>query len=222
VLLLHGEESGLNGKSDSTDLTEPLGSEILSAGRAKIVTRPAGVTVIVQGDSDDSFYVILRGRVVVTKLFEGGDEKYVRELGKGDYFGEFAALDPAPRSATVRTLEDSEFAVISRDDLLAVLDRSGDLAMRLITNLIRRTRRDDLRLDSRQPVSERLRDALRDLCEGTHPADAANLRVTRAHLAARCDADVKTISRELTKLEGAGVIRREGRSIRVDTRLLGP
>jgi CRP-like cAMP-binding protein len=54
-------------------------------------------------------------------------------------------LDGAPRSATVKTLEASEFAVLSRQDFKELLRQSPEVSLHLIRNLIRLTRSNNVR-----------------------------------------------------------------------------
>ena len=60
----------------------------------------AGDVIMAEGEKGRSIYVVVSGRVSVTR---GG--KRLAELGSGEVVGELAAFDPGPRSATVRALE---------------------------------------------------------------------------------------------------------------------
>ncbi|GAA5887975.1 hypothetical protein JCM6882_000822 [Rhodosporidiobolus microsporus] len=65
-----------------------------------------GEAVVVEGEVGKNFYIIESGRAEVTKRkrnAQGGlDEEVLGQLGKGDYFGELALINSAPRAATVR------------------------------------------------------------------------------------------------------------------------
>ena len=67
------------------------------------VTVGKGDYVFKTGDISDSFYFIQRGEAVVTL---GPDEKAVRTLRAGDFFGERGIMNNDPRSANVRVVSD--------------------------------------------------------------------------------------------------------------------
>lgn len=101
---------------------------------------PRHATVVEEGLPGDYMYVIREGRVKVTKLSEDGREKILEFLGEGDFFGEMALLDRAPRSASVKTLDASRMLALSRNDFLASMRSSPNLAMAVVQELTRRLR----------------------------------------------------------------------------------
>lgn len=107
--------------------------------RAQVVAFPAEATIIREGDRADSLYLILSGKVKVYLVDPHGKKFVVDVRRAGQYVGEMI-LDEKPRSASVRTIEPSEFAVISRADFKALLLRNPEVAVQLIRNLIRMTR----------------------------------------------------------------------------------
>jgi CRP/FNR family cyclic AMP-dependent transcriptional regulator len=184
---------------------------------ASYFNKPDQSAVFVQGDIDDTVHIILRGKVALTKTVAMGDEKFVRELGPGEYFGELSVLDPSSRSMNVTTAAETEFVAIKGKAFLHCLERNGRLATKVLISLARTLRLADGRLDTRRPMGQRLLFALEELAIQESPQGQSPVRrivrVSRAELAIRCDADVKTVSRELTKLEQSGAIRRDGRAI---------
>lgn len=73
--------------------------------------------IIRQGARGDTFYIISRGRVRVTKTNEAGEEQFIREMGKGDFFGEKALKREDVRSANIVAADEKgvDCLVLDRD-----------------------------------------------------------------------------------------------------------
>ncbi len=80
-----------------------------------------GETVFNEGDTGDSLFMILSGRVEVLKRF-GARPQLVGTLGPGEYFGEMALLGRRPRSATTRALTPLDVLVLPGSDFSALAD----------------------------------------------------------------------------------------------------
>ena len=99
---------------------DPLRLSVLAAG-ARAEARTAGEAVVRRFESGRDFYVILAGRAEVLL-----DDRVVRELGPGDFFGELAALDWGadygyPRLATVVAATDLRLAKLTAETLRALM-----------------------------------------------------------------------------------------------------
>jgi len=81
---------------------------------------PVGKTVIREGELHDAMYFIRRGEVEVT-IEDNGVDVFVNKLHAGEFFGEIAALEGGPRTATVRAVTDLEVFRITRADLQQLL-----------------------------------------------------------------------------------------------------
>ncbi|MCB1866895.1 MAG: Crp/Fnr family transcriptional regulator [Chromatiales bacterium] len=101
---------------------------------------PRNAVVISRDDDSDSLYVIVSGRARVLIADDEGREAVLGTLDAGDSFGDLALLDPAPRVATVVTLEPAEMLVITRADFLRWLDARPGIALNLLRTLARRVR----------------------------------------------------------------------------------
>lgn len=77
--------------------------------------------VIYEGDPGDRFFIIVRGRVLVTKANNKGIKDRPVILIDGDYFGEIALLKNVPRSATVKTLSNSLFLTLRQEKFLDLM-----------------------------------------------------------------------------------------------------
>ena len=87
------------------------------AGATSLRTADAGEDVITEGElGAREFFVILKGEAQVTR---GG--RAVGTLVPGDFFGELALFDPAPRNATVIATTELSLAVLSHASFRAAL-----------------------------------------------------------------------------------------------------
>ena len=112
--------------------------------RTEVRELPADTMLIKQGDPADSLLAILKGKVKVYLVDANGQEFVVDVRGAGGYVGEMM-LDDKPRSAWVKTLEPSSFAVIPRTEFKALLMANPELSLQVIKNLIRLARGHNIR-----------------------------------------------------------------------------
>jgi CRP/FNR family cyclic AMP-dependent transcriptional regulator len=92
-----------------------------------------GEAIVQQGDAGDEFFVIADGAAEVTR-----DGRAITTLGPGDWFGELALLDPAPRDATVTATAPTNLFVLSRKTFTGALDDIPTLRDSLLHGLARR------------------------------------------------------------------------------------
>jgi len=111
--------------------------ELAALGRVR--SYPRHTVFITEGDSSDSVFVILTGKVKIFIADTEGHEMILDTQGPGDYVGEMA-LDGKPRSASVMTLEPSTFSVVPRDPLLEEIRRRPEFALEIIGRIIDRAR----------------------------------------------------------------------------------
>ncbi len=91
------------------------------------VTVEAHEVLFNSGDEGDAMYIILGGSAMVYQEGGKGPPTILTTLETGDYFGEMAIIDGAPRSAAVATVEKCELLVLDRREFLALLSRSPEL-----------------------------------------------------------------------------------------------
>lgn len=100
-----------------------------------------GETIFHQGDPGDALHVVASGAVkIVLPSVEGG-EAIIATLRAGDFFGELALLDGAPRSATAIALEPAETLVLPRAAFRAALDADPGLRDALLAGVAHELRR---------------------------------------------------------------------------------
>ena len=94
-----------------------------------------GVPIVAAGRAGDAFYVILDGQVSV-----GVPGRRAARLGRGDYFGEMALLDGAPRSATVTAASEVHVLQVGRAAFGRMLKQEPQISVALLKTLAGRLR----------------------------------------------------------------------------------
>lgn len=102
------------------------------------VNLEAGRPVITEGERGEEFFVVMSGKLSVTAA-----SKEVAVLGPGDFFGELALFDPAPRDASVTCVTDCELLVIDSRHFAPLLEDVPLLARKVTAALARRLRAAD-------------------------------------------------------------------------------
>jgi CRP-like cAMP-binding protein len=114
----------------------------------------AGEVILREGRRGRELFIILEGTGTVTRA-----GRVVNILGAGDYFGELAAFEDQPRTATVTATTDLKVLIIGPRELDALMDISG-FRNAILQGMSRRIREADDRLA-----------AYADREEGTAPPD---------------------------------------------------
>jgi CRP/FNR family cyclic AMP-dependent transcriptional regulator len=97
-----------------------------------------GDTVTREGDEGDAFYVVVDGRLVVSR-----NGMTLRELGPGDFLGEISLVDGRPRTATVTATGPVKALIIRRPEFLELMDRYGAVRLGVLMALTERVRGDE-------------------------------------------------------------------------------
>jgi CRP/FNR family cyclic AMP-dependent transcriptional regulator len=120
-------------------LFQALGSDQLRKIAAIATHRDlaAGERVFGEGDPGDEMFVLVAGKVRISKLVHGIGEEALTILEPGSYFGEMAVMDDAPRSADAFAHTTCALAVIRRDDLDQLMFVDKDLAYDLLWTFVR-------------------------------------------------------------------------------------
>ncbi len=168
-----------------------------------------GTILIQEGDTGDTVFILLSGRVKVYCTDPNDKEITFGLFGPGEYFGEMA-LDGGQRSASVVTQEACACAVVSRANLLAFIAQRPEFSLELVSKVIRR-----LRLATRDArnlafigVYGRITQCLDDLAipqaDGTRRIQE---RITHLDIASRVGCSREMVSRILKDLQSGAYLR---------------
>jgi CRP-like cAMP-binding protein len=114
----------------------PAALELVSAV-ANEETHAAGTRLFQHGDRGDKLYILLEGRVRISRDVAGMGEEALAVLGPGAVFGEMALLDEAPRSADAYVHERCRLLTIPNDAFEDLLFLHKDLAYEVLWSVVR-------------------------------------------------------------------------------------
>jgi small-conductance mechanosensitive channel len=106
----------------------------LLAQRARYLEYGPGQSVVRQGETGDTFYLVARGELSVRI----DAEKEVARLTRGAYFGEMSVLTGEPRSATVVAVSESGLLEVDRDAFSRIFEANPDVGKELAMVIARR------------------------------------------------------------------------------------
>jgi len=194
-----------------------VSTEALESIASLLIERsfPKHKTIVEEGAPGDYMYIIVEGRVKVTKLSGDGREKILELLDVGDFFGEMSLFDEAPRSASVKGLSDVRILALARKDFLRLLARSPDLALSVIQELTRRLRQVDEQASSLsfQRVKERTMGLLVRLAREEQGQEGRRRTpvLTHQQIADMIGTSRETVTRAIKGLKADGWLEQDGK-----------
>jgi len=189
--------------------------ELAALGRVR--SYPRSTVFITEGDSSDTLFVILSGKVKAFVSDAEGHELILNTQGPGEYVGEMA-LDGKSRSASVVTLEPSTFSVVQREPLREAIRRNPDFALDMIAKVIERAREatDNVKNLALLDVYGRVARLLLNMAVETDGKLRIPDKLTQQEVAERVGASRDMVSRIFRDLTVGGYITVENRYITIN------
>jgi CRP-like cAMP-binding protein len=100
---------------------------------------PANIAIFHQGEEGKVMFVIVEGRLQVVRTVNNA-EQTLAERGPGDFVGEMAVIESAPRVATLRTQSDVRVLAIDGETFKGILRERPDVSFAVLRNISRRLR----------------------------------------------------------------------------------
>lgn len=180
----------------------------------------SGQFLISADDNNKDVFFVLRGAAKATIYTANGREVSFISISTGDCFGEFAAIDDAPRSASVIASGECLAARLSANQYKQLMQTHPDMTFATLTILVGHLRGLSQRVVdfNAKSADQRLREALLDLAE-KHQRGSDEVLIerppTQAELAAFIFSSREGVAREMGRLRKADVIGRQKRSLHV-------
>ncbi len=174
--------------------------------------------IIGHQEISNEVYFMVAGTVRVILFSSAGKEVAFRDISAGECFGEFSAIDGAPRSANVIALTDVMIGSVPAESFRAILLEYPAVSMALLTYLTRLVRSLSERIFefSTLAVKNRIHSELmrlaRDHLEEDNTA-CLSPAPTHADIASRISTHREAVTRELNELTKSGLIKRDGRTL---------
>lgn len=185
------------------------------ASRGQVRSFPAHAILINEGDSTDSLYIVLAGRVKAYASSQDGREVVLAEYGPGEYFGELA-LDGSQRSASIKAIEPCSCRVVQGAQLQAFLAEYPAFGAHLTRKLMHMVRRltQQVRSLALQDVYSRVVQLLGELSDPSGTERVVRHRLTQQDIADRVGSSREMVNRVMKELAAGGYIaQREGRIV---------
>lgn len=188
-------------------------------GRVAIVELSRGERLFSEGDAGDKLYVIIHGKIKLTRTAPDGRENLLSVHGPGEMFGELSLFDPSPRTSGASAVTDTQLAALAHDDLRHWLTSRPDVSMHLLRALAQRLRRiNDVKADLVfTDVPGRVAKALLDLAErfGVPQEDGlqVNHDLTQEELAQLVGASRETVNKALADFVARGWLQLSAKSV---------
>jgi CRP/FNR family transcriptional regulator, cyclic AMP receptor protein len=177
--------------------------------------------VLFEHETGSALFVIVEGKVKISRVSDDGREVILTILNDSDFFGEMAILDGLSRSANVTAMEDSELYIIQRNDFIGLLQTHPEISIALLKELTQRMRGADLKIKSLSlkdaegkvaTVILQLADDIGKIKNGTVEIEKLPLQHDLANMAGTSR---ETISRTLHSLVKKELIDLKGSKLRI-------
>jgi CRP/FNR family cyclic AMP-dependent transcriptional regulator len=179
-----------------------------------------GESIVDYLDQTDDVFFIISGEVRVTIYSLAGKAVSLRELGAGEVFGEYPAIDRGPRSASVEAHTRCLVATLPGAAFRELIESQPVVALAMLPQLVTKIRALTTRVYefSTLAVSNRIQaELLRLTTLGAKDGKVASIAPAPTHteIASRVSTHREAVTRELTRLSRIGLIERQGNALLV-------
>ncbi len=123
----------------------------------------AGQTIFREGQAGDRLYIVARGVIASSSLMPNGKQREISRFVSGEFFGEMAIFEDAPRSASCYVVEDGALLSFHSTDFFSIIMHNSAIANKIMYAIM-------------NIVSQRLKDKSEFLSDLVHWGEAAHKR----------------------------------------------
>lgn len=165
-----------------------------------------------EGNPSEWFYIVVEGKVKITKLSQDGKEIILELIHPLDFFGGLAVIRGFPYPANAVCMEDTRLLKITRSDLLKIVDKFPGLMYCMAQQVGDRMKdsHETLKNIALERVEARIASLLLKLSdktgEKTSDGTAIGMKLTKQDIAEMVGTTVETSIRTISKLKKSGVL----------------
>ena len=196
-------------------LPEQYLEDLRQIAREKSYTR--GATIFLDGEDSNGFYVVLDGKVKISKISSEGKEQILHIFGPGEPIGEVPVFAGTPFPANAQALSKCVLAFFPKKRFIALIDSNPSLALNMLAVLSKRLHQFTVQVEnlSLKEVPERLAAYLLFLSKEQGDTHEVTLPMSKGQLASLLGTIPETLSRIFSKMSAGGLIIVNGKEIRI-------
>jgi len=118
----------------------------MSSSEQRIRNIAPATVILHEGQVSDEVYILLQGRVVISRLDDFGRDLVLAELSEGEVFGEMSLISHQPCSATVTTVGDVQVRCFSHEEFVQAMANNFSSVENILRTLFQRMRNMNLRV----------------------------------------------------------------------------
>lgn len=202
-----------------SELDDEIIEELASLGRIREYDKDE--IIFLENETGNAMFIILEGKVKVSRVSDDGREVILSILDEADFFGEMALLDGQARSANIIAIEKSKLFIIQRKDFLDLLAQHPNISVSLLQELTKRIRIADMKIKSLSlkdaegkvaSVILQLADDMGKIRQGAVEIERLPLQQDLANMAGTSR---ETISRVMNTFKKKGFIELDGNKLKI-------
>jgi len=202
-----------------SDLDDDTLNQISHLGAQR--SYPKDSVILSENESGSDLYIIIEGKVKISRRSSDSKEVILSIIGDSDFFGEMSVIDGLSRSANVVAMEDSVILIIQRSEFLELLHTYPEVGIALLQELTQRLRSADIKIKSLslKDSDGKVATVILQLAEDMGMIKNGVVEIEKIpfqhDLANMAGTSRETISRTLSSFEKKGLIEHEGSKLRI-------
>ncbi len=134
--------------------------------QGRVQSYPFDTVLTREGAYETTFYILMEGDVKVTKRISADEERLLSTLHAGDFFGEMAIINDAPRAATITALSPVTVLEIEKEAFSDLIQNNSSITLAMIREVSQRLREnDELTIEDLRLKAKELADAYQTLAD---------------------------------------------------------